>query len=298
MKEATIRWSWDHEQAAPFDLKMLYSEAGFGFAERLGLDDVAKLFNPGAFGLFAFLGDRLVGAARVLSDELLVSWLAEICVHPSWRGRAIGRGFLERIDERFGKTALYCDAPAEHVDFFKKGGIRPRVKLNVCRRLPCEGTILPQESSQAVITDDAFKYSAAQFDQVVDSVGFGITEKGMSREKLYERLFGEGAFGAFAENAEGQLIGFARVFSDCFSKCYLTEICVHPDWQRRGVGRALVRRIVSRFSRTTIYTEAFPNALPLLRTHGVLPATDLVGCSRAPLTEQEAISNAVGGRGP
>ncbi|MBF0167711.1 MAG: GNAT family N-acetyltransferase [Alphaproteobacteria bacterium] len=288
MKEATIRWSWDHEQAASFDLKMLYSEAGFGFAEQLGLDDVAKLFRPGAFGLFAFSGDRLVGAARLLSDELLVSWLAEICVHPSWRGRAIGSGLLEKIDERFGKTALYCDAPAEQVDFFKAGGLRPREILNACRRLPGALNAQAQTFSQAVITDDAFKYSAAQFDQVVDSVGFGITEKGMSREKLYEKLFGDGAFGAFAENADGQLIGFARVFSDCLSKCYLTEICVHPGWQRRGVRRALVRQIVSRFSRMAIYTEAFPKALPLLRTYGVLPVADLVGCSRAPLKGQES----------
>ena len=172
------------------------------------------------------------------------------------------------------------------------------MKLNACCRLPCEKTILPQESSQEVITNDAFKYSAAQFDQVADSVGFGISDKSMSREKLYERLFGDGIFGAFAENEEGQLVGFVRVFSDCLSKCYLTEICVHPDWQRRGVGRALVKRIVSRFSSATIYTEAFPNALPLFSSCGILPVPDLVGCSRAPLTEQEAISSVVGGRGP
>ena len=96
MKEANIRWSWDHEQAAPFDLKMLYGSAGFGFTEQLGLVDMAKMFNPGAFGLFAFSGDRLVGAARLLSDDLTVSWLAEICVHPSWRAAPSAEDYSSR----------------------------------------------------------------------------------------------------------------------------------------------------------------------------------------------------------
>ncbi len=38
----------------------------------------------------------------------------------------------------------------------------------------------------------------------------------------------------------GRLVGLARVISDGASICYLQDVLVHPDEQRRGTGRQLV----------------------------------------------------------
>lgn len=39
---------------------------------------------------------------------------------------------------------------------------------------------------------------------------------------------------------DSELVGIARVISDNASICYLQDVLVHPDHQRRGIGRALV----------------------------------------------------------
>ena len=43
-----------------------------------------------------------------------------------------------------------------------------------------------------------------------------------------------------AARIDGCLVGLARVVSDGATICYLQDLLVHPDTQRRGVGRALV----------------------------------------------------------
>ena len=48
--------------------------------------------------------------------------------------------------------------------------------------------------------------------------------------------------------AGNELIGLARGMSDDVSIFYLQDILVHPSWQRRGVGRALLLDCLSRFS--------------------------------------------------
>lgn len=46
---------------------------------------------------------------------------------------------------------------------------------------------------------------------------------------------------------EGELIGLARVLSDGVAILYLQDILVRPDWQRRGVGGALLARCLERY---------------------------------------------------
>ncbi len=46
----------------------------------------------------------------------------------------------------------------------------------------------------------------------------------------------------------GRLIGLARVISDGASICYLQDVLVHPDAQRKGVGRSLVLAALAPYS--------------------------------------------------
>jgi len=45
----------------------------------------------------------------------------------------------------------------------------------------------------------------------------------------------------------GTLIGLARGLSDDVSIFYLQDILVRPEWQRRGIGRRLLRDCLERF---------------------------------------------------
>ena len=48
--------------------------------------------------------------------------------------------------------------------------------------------------------------------------------------------------------ADGQLIGLARGLSDDVSIFYLQDVLVHPDWQHRGVGTALLTECLERYA--------------------------------------------------
>lgn len=43
-----------------------------------------------------------------------------------------------------------------------------------------------------------------------------------------------------------RLVGFARAISDGVANAYVSTVCVLPDYQGRGIGREIVRRLVQR----------------------------------------------------
>ena len=49
---------------------------------------------------------------------------------------------------------------------------------------------------------------------------------------------------ALAPGRVGGLVGHA-VMSAAVGECHLLNLCVHPDWQRRGLGRRLLLRLFS-----------------------------------------------------
>lgn len=121
-------------------LSSLYESVGFGVAEDhlASPDFVARVYPPGVYGFFCFEPSEgaLVGMARVFSDDVLCSWIAEICVHPRWQSRSIGKTLMANVVARFGHTALHADVLVEKVEFFKRFGVDARSKLVACSRAP------------------------------------------------------------------------------------------------------------------------------------------------------------------
>jgi GNAT superfamily N-acetyltransferase len=50
-----------------------------------------------------------------------------------------------------------------------------------------------------------------------------------------------------ARAEDGALLGVARTVSDGETICYLQDLLVRPDAQRRGIGRQLVRELLRRY---------------------------------------------------
>lgn len=46
------------------------------------------------------------------------------------------------------------------------------------------------------------------------------------------------------EQESGAMVGFARALSDGVAIAYLADVYVHPDHQGRGLGRAIVQRMI------------------------------------------------------
>ena len=60
-----------------------------------------------------------------------------------------------------------------------------------------------------------------------------------------------------ATDRDGALIGLARLFGDGVLQTSLAEIVVHPNWQRRGVGRAMLSKACELCAATAIFLETF-----------------------------------------
>lgn len=99
-------------------------------------DYMEKAFGPGVYGFFAFEGQRLVGVARVFSDDMICAWIAEICVHKDRQRNGVGHALLDEIISRFNHVAIYAGSFPDQVDFLRAKGIVPQSKLVACARAP------------------------------------------------------------------------------------------------------------------------------------------------------------------
>ncbi|MEO5337231.1 MAG: GNAT family N-acetyltransferase [Magnetospirillum sp. WYHS-4] len=134
----TFEMTTDVRRVDMESLAALYASVGFGTEEnyRHPAMTLNRLFGAGVYGFFAFQGERLVGMARVLSDDVMCSWIAELCVHPDCQRRGIGGALLDRVNERFRDTALYADAFKGQEGFLRSRGIVPQSRLVTCGRAP------------------------------------------------------------------------------------------------------------------------------------------------------------------
>lgn len=60
---------------------------------------------------------------------------------------------------------------------------------------------------------------------------------------------------------EGRLVGYTSIFSDRCLTTMFGEFVVHPDFQRKGVGRAMMSLVESEFPLAPIYAKALGEAV-------------------------------------
>lgn len=74
------------------------------------------------------------------------------------------------------------------------------------------------------------------------------------------------------------LVALARCLSDDVAICYVQDILVHPDHQRRGLGRRLVQRCMERFAHvrmTVLLTDDSEQQLSFYTALGFANPRDL-----------------------
>ncbi len=130
----------DPRKISPDDIGRVYNSVGFTIPDDFRAEPgfMEKMYAPGAFGFFAFADNQLIGAARVLSDDAICSWVPEVVVMPEWQKKGVGKILLKSISERFAHTAIYTEAFKGTETFFEKQGIRPKEKLVACSKAPAK----------------------------------------------------------------------------------------------------------------------------------------------------------------
>ena len=87
-----------------------------------------------------------------------------------------------------------------------------------------------------------------------------------------------------AVGRDGTLIGFARLFGDGVIHTSLAEIVVHPGWQRKGVGRAILSEACELCAGTAIFLETFRGEEHFFESCGFAAKGQMVVMSRRPQT--------------
>jgi ribosomal protein S18 acetylase RimI-like enzyme len=76
--------------------------------------------------------------------------------------------------------------------------------------------------------------------------------------------------------ADDRLVGFARAISDGVATAYLSTVMVDPDYRRRGIGRALVQRLMHGRDDVKFVLHSRPDGIAFYAAIGFVPATDMM----------------------
>jgi len=87
---------------------------------------LAEVLHNSTFVVSAWDGALLVGAARVISDQVAVALVQHLGIHPAYQRRGIGGDLLRRCLTHFAHTTIVAlvDNPAD-AGFYAHFGFRP-----------------------------------------------------------------------------------------------------------------------------------------------------------------------------
>lgn len=131
------------------------------------------------------------------------------------------------------------------------------------------------------ITTDHKDLSLDSVKSIYTSIGWGDS-KDYDNDSLLIALKRANTIYA-AWNNNGTLLGFAKIFSDEAYHTYLAEIVVDKTWHGRGVGKAIMSKILSDYAHTAIYLEALGNNIGFFESCGLKVAEKLTAMSRKKL---------------
>jgi ribosomal protein S18 acetylase RimI-like enzyme len=87
-------------------------------------ENVWKMFERASLVLTAWHGGHLVGIARVLSDDVMYSYLCDLAVEPDVQRLGVGRRLIDAVLERCKGTELILRDSDISAGFYERIGFR------------------------------------------------------------------------------------------------------------------------------------------------------------------------------
>jgi ribosomal protein S18 acetylase RimI-like enzyme len=128
----TIIWTDNRADVDWQELEALYRAAPLGDKNAADLEVV---FGNSMFCCFAYDGDRLVGAGRVLADGRDCAYLCDVAVLPSHQGLGLGKEVIAKLvalSKSHAKIILYS-VPGREPLYAKFGFVRMRTAMAIFR---------------------------------------------------------------------------------------------------------------------------------------------------------------------
>lgn len=142
-----------------------------------------------------------------------------------------------------------------------------------------EVNILTREDWQtaSIVIRDYTTFDRSEIMNLYTSAGWtNYTDHPQMLEKAYKNSLC--TLGAYT--AQGRLVGIIRAVGDGASILFIQDIIVLPEFQRKGIGTALLKAIVSRYPdvyQTELMTDNTDKTIAFYKSLGFTPATEF-GC--------------------
>ena len=151
----------------------IWTSIGYSLKGKESYSDgfISCLFGPGAYGFFAFAGDRLIGFIRILSDDLTCAWIGELCIHKAWREQGVGSALMEAVNRRFAHIELQAHAISPSETYYERLGIGQYSGLVAWARrgLPPEvSENLGQKTTKLAGLEISIDHNDVDFDAIAD----------------------------------------------------------------------------------------------------------------------------------
>ncbi|MCL4872107.1 MAG: GNAT family N-acetyltransferase [Anaerolineae bacterium] len=123
----------------PFEqLLALYNSVGWtAYTNEQAQDRLVLAIQNSTYVVTAWDGDRLVGLARAMSDDVAIFYLKDILIHPEYQRQGIATRLLRHCLERFEHVrnkVLLTDDEERQLRFYEKMGYtntrNSRIPLN------------------------------------------------------------------------------------------------------------------------------------------------------------------------
>jgi ribosomal protein S18 acetylase RimI-like enzyme len=116
-----------------------------------------------------------------------------------------------------------------------------------------------------------------QLAHLFDSVGW--QHRTRDRERLAQMVRGS-MYGVYAYD-DMSLVGYARAISDDAFNAYVSTVAVLPAYQRRGIGREMMRRLLEGRDHVQFVLHARAEVHPFYLRCGFRPAPDMLRRDRS-----------------
>jgi ribosomal protein S18 acetylase RimI-like enzyme len=122
----------------PFDqLLALYEAVGWkAYTSEGQRGRLQQAIQNSTYVVSAWCGERLIGLARGLSDDVSIFYLQDILIHPDFQRRGIGKQLMDRCLERFDHVrtkVLLTDDQTGQLEFYQACGYKNTRHLNKVR---------------------------------------------------------------------------------------------------------------------------------------------------------------------
>ena len=118
------------EPLNPEDLQSLFQQADW--ARRRTPLDIQQMLDQSQLTLGVWDDDRLIGFARVVTDDLYRAWIEDIVVDHTYRKRGIASRILEKLLKRLQHIELVMlDCAPEWETFYARFGFQPKTGVSM-----------------------------------------------------------------------------------------------------------------------------------------------------------------------